>query len=93
MNLQKRITPPSEEKRAAIMTLAREAFSGAHIARHCGISEAAVAKDFSRQFSKVSSLKEHLERYEAAASHTRYRENRKKIKTQREFTAPSYRDG
>ena len=76
MSLQKRIPLP-EEKRAAIMTLAREGFSGAHIARHCGISEATVFREFSGQFSQSIPLKERRKRYEAAAAHTRYRANRK----------------
>ena len=66
----------SEEKRAAIMALAREGFSGAHIARRCGISEATV----SRQFPQGIPLKERRKRYEVPAAHTRYRENRKKSK-------------
>ena len=70
----------SEEKRAAIMALAREGFSGARIARHCGISEATVSREFSRQFPQGIPLKERRKRYEAAAAHTRYRENRKKSK-------------
>ena len=70
----------SEEKRAAIMALAREGFSGAHIARRCGISEATVSREFSRQFPQGIPLKERRKRYEASAAHTRYRENRKKSK-------------
>ena len=70
----------SEEKRAAIMALAREGFSGSRIARHCGISEATVSREFSRQFPQGFPLKERRKRYEAAAAHTRYRENRKKSK-------------
>ena len=70
----------SEEKRAAIMALARGGFSGARIARHCGISEATVSSEFSRQFPQGIPLKERRKRYEAAAAHTRYRENRKKSK-------------
>ena len=70
----------SEEKRAAIMALARDGFSGARIARHCGISEATVSREFSRQFPQGIPLKERRKRYEAAAAHTRYRENRKKSK-------------
>lgn len=71
----------SEEKRAAIMALAREGFSGAHIARRCGISEATVSREFSRQFPQGIPLKERRKRYEASAAHTRYRENRKKSKS------------
>ena len=80
MSLQRAYHHLSEEKRAAIMALAREGFSGAHIARHCGISEAAVSREFSRQFPKGIPLKERRKRYEAAAAHTRYRANRKKSK-------------
>ena len=47
MSLQRAYHHLSEEKRAAIMALAREGFSGAHIARHCGISEATVSREFS----------------------------------------------
>ena len=43
MSLQRAYHHLSEEKRAAIMALAREGFSGAHIARHCGISGATVS--------------------------------------------------
>ena len=77
MSLQRAYHHLSEEKRAAITALAREGFSGAHIARRCGISEAPVSGDFSRQFPQDIPLKERSKRYEAAA-HTRYRENRKK---------------
>ncbi len=80
MSLQKRIPLP-EEKRAAIMTLAREGFSGAHIARHCGISEATVFREFSRQFYQSIPQNERRKRYEAAAAHTQYRENREKSKS------------
>ena len=80
MSLQRAYHHLSEEKRAAIMALAREGFSGAHIARHCGISEATVSREFSRQFPKGIPLKERRKRYEASAAHTRYRENRKKSK-------------
>ena len=80
MSLQRAYHHLSEEKRAAIMALAREGFSGAHIARHCGISEAAVSREFSRQFPKGIPLKERCKRYEEAAAHTRYRANRKKSK-------------
>ena len=80
MSLQRAYHHLSEEKRAAIMALAREGFSGAHIARHCGISEATVSREFSRQFPKGIPLKERRKRYEAAAAHTRYRANRKKSK-------------
>ena len=62
------------------MALAREGFSGARIARHCGISEATVSREFSRQFPQGIPLKERRKKYEAAAAHTRYRENRKKSK-------------
>ena len=81
MSLQRAYHHLSEEKRAAIMALAREGFSGARIARHCGISEATVSREFSRQFPQCIPLKERRKRYEAAAAHTRYRENRKKSKT------------
>ena len=64
----------------AIMTLAREGFSGAHIARHCGVSEATVSREFSRQFPKSIPLKERRQRYEASAACTRYREKRKRSK-------------
>ena len=80
MSLQRAYHHLSEEKRAAIMALAREGFSGAHIARRCGISEATVSKEFSRQFPQGIPLKERRKRYEASAAHTRYRENRKKSK-------------
>ena len=80
MSLQGAYHHLSEEKRAAIMALAREGFSGAHIARRCGISEATVSREFSRQFPQGIPLKERRKRYEAAAAHTRYRENRKKSK-------------
>jgi len=80
MSLQRAYHHLSEEKRAAIMALAREGFSGARIARHCGISEATVSREFSRQFPQGIPLKERRKRYEAAAAHTRYRENRKKSK-------------
>ena len=80
MSLQRAYHHLSEEKRVAIMALAREGFSGAHIARHCGISEATVSREFSRQFPKGIPLKERRKRYEAAAAHTRYRANRKKSK-------------
>ena len=80
MSLQKAYHHLSEEKRATIMALAREGFSGAHIARHCGISGATVSREFSRQFPKGIPLKERRKRYEASAAHTRYRENRKKLK-------------
>ena len=80
MSLQRAYPHLSEEKRAAIMALAREGFSGAHIARHCGISEATVSREFSRQFPKGIPLKERRKRYEASAALTRYRENRKKSK-------------
>ena len=80
MSLQRAYHHLSEEKRAAIMALAREGFSGAHIARHCGISGATVSREFSRQFPKGIPLKERRKRYEASAAHTRYRENRKKSK-------------
>jgi len=93
MSLQRAYHHLSEEKRAAIMALAREGFSGAHIARHCGISEAAVSRKFSRQFPKGIPLKERRKRYEAAVAHTRYRANRKKIKTQRKIAAPGYQNG
>ena len=74
------------------MTLAREGFSGAHITRHCGISKATVSKEFPRQFPEGIPLKERRKRYEAA-THTRYRENREKNKTQRKITTPGYRNG
>ena len=45
MSLQGAYHHLSEEKRAAIMALAREGFSGAHIARRCGISEATVSRE------------------------------------------------
>ena len=93
MSLRKTYHHLSEEKRAAIMTLAREGFFGAHIARHCGVSEATVSREFSRQFPKGIPLKERRKRYETAAAHTRYRANRKKIKTQRKIAAPGYCDG
>lgn len=80
MSLQRAYHHLSEEKRAAIMALAREGFSGAHIARSCGISEATVSREFSRQFPQGIPLKERRKRYEASAAHTRYRENRKKSK-------------
>ena len=80
MSLRKTYHHLSEEKRAAIMTLAREGFSGAHIARHCGISEATVFREFSRQFYQSIPQNERRKRYEAAAAHTRYRANRKKSK-------------
>ena len=80
MSLQRAYHHLSEEKRAAIMALAREGFSGAHIARRCGISEATVSREFSRQFPQGTPLKERRKRYEASAAHTRYRENRKKSK-------------
>ena len=80
MSLQRAYHHLSEEKRAAIMALAREGFSGAHIARRCGISEATVSREFSRQFPRGIPLKERRKRYEASAAHTRYRENRKKSK-------------
>ena len=80
MSLQRAYHHLSEEKRAAIMALAREGFSGAHIARRCGISEATVSREFSRQFPQGIPLKERRKRYEASAAHTRYRENRKKSK-------------
>lgn len=80
MSLQRAYHHLSEEKRAAIMALAREGFSGAHIARHCGISGATISREFSRQFPKGIPLKERRKRYEAAAAHTRYRANRKKSK-------------
>ena len=80
MSMQRAYHHLSEEKRAAIMALAREGFSGAHIARHCGISGATISREFSRQFPKGIPLKERRKRYEAAAAHTRYRANRKKSK-------------
>ena len=80
MSLRKTYHHLSEEKRAAIMTLAREGFSGAHIARHCGVSEATVSREFSRQFPKSIPLKERRQRYEASAACTRYREKRKRSK-------------
>ena len=80
MSLQRAYHHLSEEKRDAIMALAREGFSGARIARHCGISEATVSREFSRQFPQCIPLKERRKRYEASAAHTRYRENRKKSK-------------
>ena len=58
------------------MTLAREGFPGAHIARHCGIFEAAVSREFSRQFSQSIPLEKRSKRHEASAAHTRNRENR-----------------
>lgn len=58
MSLQRAYHHLSEEKRAAIMALAREGFSGAHIARRCGISEATVSREFSRQFPQGIPLKE-----------------------------------
>ena len=73
MSLEKTYHYLSEEKRAAIMTLAREGFSGTHIARHCGVSEATVSREFSRQFPKSIPLKERRQRYEASAACTRYR--------------------
>ena len=80
MSLRKTYHHLSEEKRAAIMTLAREGFSGAHIARHCGVSEATVSREFSRQFPKSIPLKERRQRYEASAACARYREKRKRSK-------------
>ena len=80
MSLRKTYHHLSEEKRAAIMTLAREGFSGAHIARHCGVSEAAVSREFSRQFPKSIPLKERRQRYEASAACARYREKRKQLR-------------
>jgi len=80
MILRKAYHHLSEEKRAAIMTLAREGFSGAHIARHCGVSEATVSREFSRQFPKSIPLKERRQRYEASAACARYREKRKRSK-------------
>jgi len=80
MSLQRAYHHLSEEKRAAIMALAREGFSGAHIARHCGISEATVSREFSRQFSKGIPLKERRQRYEASAACARYREKRERSK-------------
>ena len=80
MSLRKAYHHLSEEKMAAIMTLAREGFSGAHIARHCGVSEATVSREFSRQFSQSIPLKERRQRYEASAACARYREKRKRSK-------------
>ena len=80
MSLKKTYHHLSEEKRAAIMTLAREGFSGAHIARHCGVSEATVSREFSRQFPKSIPLKERRQRYEASAARARYREKRERSK-------------
>ena len=40
----------SEEKRAAIMNMARGGFSDAHIARRYGVSEETISRGFSRQF-------------------------------------------
>jgi len=80
MSLRRAYHHLSEEKRAAIMTLAREGFSGAHIARHCGVSEATVSREFSGQFPKSIPLKERRQRYEASAACTRYREKRKRSK-------------
>ena len=80
MSLRKAYHHLSEEKRAAIMTLAREGFSGAHIARHCGVSEATVSREFSRQFPKSIPLKERRQRYEASAACARYREKRERSK-------------
>ena len=59
------------------MTLAREGCSGAHIARHCGVSEAAISKEFSRQFPKGIPQEERRRRYESSAAQTRYRVKRK----------------
>ena len=57
MGLKRAYHHLSEEKRVVIMTLAREGFSDAHIARHCGVSEAAISREFSRQSQKISPWK------------------------------------
>ena len=83
MSLRKAYHHLSEEKRAAIMTLAREGFSGAHIARHCGVSEATVSREFSRQFPKSIPLKERRQRYEASAACAAVQGEEKTIKAKR----------
>ena len=77
MGLKRAYHHLSEEKRVVIMTLAREGFSGAHIARHCGVSEATISREFSRQFPKDIPLEERRRRYESSAAQTRYRVKRK----------------
>jgi len=63
------------------MTLARESSLGTRIARHFGVFEATVSSEFSRQFPKVSYLEEHRKKYESSVAYSRYRENRKKLKS------------
>ena len=75
------------------MTLAREGFPGAHIARHCGIFEAAVSREFSRQFSQSIPLEKRSKRHEASAAHTRNRENRETSNPRGKLLPPGYRDG